>query len=49
MAVPGLGFQEDIPLPQFANNPFEIRVRNKKITVGTEVFNDFTCSIAIEN
>jgi len=49
MAVPGLGFQQDIQLPQFANNPFEIRVRNKKITVGSEVFNDFTCSIAIEN
>ena len=49
MSVPGLGFQQDIQLPHFNTNPFEIRVRNKKITVGTEVFDDFVCSIAIED
>ncbi len=49
MGVPGLAFQQDIQLPPFANNPFEIRVRNKKITVSTEVFEDFACSIATED
>ena len=49
MGVPGLAFQQDIQLPPFANNPFEIRVRDKKITVSTEVFEDFACSIATED
>ena len=49
MGVPGLAFQQDIQLPSFANNPFEIRVRDKKITISTEVFEDFACSIAIED
>ena len=46
MGVPGLAFQQDIKLPLFANNPFEIHVRDKKITISTEVFEDFACSIA---
>lgn len=49
MGVPGLAFQQDIQLPSFANNPFEIHVRDKKITISTEVFEDFACSIAIED
>ena len=49
MGVPGLAFQQDIQLPPFANNPFEILVRDKKITISTEVFEDFACSIAIED
>jgi phosphopantetheinyl transferase len=49
MSVPGLGFQQDIQLPSFANNPFKINVRDKKITISTEVFEDFACSIAIED
>jgi len=49
IGVPGLAFQQDIQLPSFANNPFEIRVRNTKITISTEVFEDFACSIAIED
>ena len=49
MGVPGLVFQQDIQLPQFENNPFEIHVRDKKITISTEVFEDFACSIAIED
>jgi len=48
MGVPGLAFQQDIQLPPFANNPFEIHVRDKKITISTEVFENFACSIAIE-
>ncbi len=49
MGVPGLAFQQDIQLPSFANNPFKIHVRDKKITISTEVFEDFACSIAIED
>ena len=49
MGVPGLAFQQDIQLPSFANNPFKIHVRDKKITISTEVFQDFACSIAIED
>jgi phosphopantetheinyl transferase len=49
MGVPGLAFQQDIQLPSFANNPFKINVRDKKITISTEVFEDFACSIAIED
>jgi phosphopantetheinyl transferase len=49
MGVPGLAFQQDIQLPLFANNPFEIHVRDKKITISTEVFEDFACSIASED
>ena len=49
MGVPGLEFQQDIQLPYFANNPFKIHVRDKKITISTEVFQDFACSIAIED
>ena len=49
MGVPGLAFQQDIQLPSFANNPFKIHVRDKKITISTEVFKDFACSIAIED
>ena len=49
MGVPGLAFQQDIQLPLFAKNPFEIHVRDKKITISTEVFEDFACSIAIED
>ena len=49
MGVPGLAFQQDIQLPQFDNNPFKIHVRDKKITISTEVFEDFACSIAIED
>ena len=49
MGVPGLAFQQDIQLPSFANNPFKIHVRDKKITISTEVFQDFSCSIAIED
>ena len=49
MGVQGLAFQQDIQLPSFANNPFKIHVRDKKITISTEVFEDFACSIAIED
>lgn len=49
MGVPGLAFQQDIQLPQFDNNPFKIHVRDKKITISTEFFEDFACSIAIED
>ena len=49
MGVPGLAFQQDIQLPSFANNPFKIHVRDKKITISTEVFQDFACSIVIED
>jgi phosphopantetheinyl transferase len=49
MGVPGLAFQQDIRLPSFADNPFKIHVRDKKITISTEVFEDFACSIAIED
>jgi len=49
MGVPGLAFQQDVQLPPFANNPFEIHVRDKKITISTEVFENFACSIAIED
>jgi hypothetical protein len=49
MGVPGLAFQQDIQLPQFAKNPFEIYVRDKKMTISTEEFEHFACSIAIEN
>ena len=49
MGVQGLAFQQDIQLPSFANNPFKIHVRDKKITISTEVFQDFACSIAIED
>ena len=49
MGVPGLAFQQDIRLPSFADNPFKIHVRDKKITISTEVFQDFACSIAIED
>jgi phosphopantetheinyl transferase len=49
MGVPGLAFQQDIQLPSFANNPFEIHVRDKKITISMEEFEHFACSIAIEN
>ena len=49
MGVPGLAFQQDIQLPSFADNHFKIHVRDKKITISTEVFEDFACSIAIEN
>ena len=49
MGVPGLAFQQYIQLPSFANNPFKIHVRDKKITISTEVFQDFACSIAIED
>ncbi len=49
MGVPGLVFQQDIQLPSFPDNPFKIYVRDKKITISTEVFQDFACSIAIED
>jgi 4'-phosphopantetheinyl transferase len=49
MGVPGLAFQQDIQLPSFADNHFKIHVRDKKITISTEVFEDFACSIAIED
>lgn len=49
MGVPGLAFQQDIQLPLFAYNPFEIHVLDKKITISTEVFEDFACSIASEH
>ena len=49
MGVPGLAFQQDIQLPSFANNPFEIRVKDKKITISMEEFEHFACSIAIED
>jgi hypothetical protein len=49
MGVPGLAFQQDIKLPQIANNPFEIHVKDKKITISMEEFEHFACSIAIEN
>ena len=49
MGVPGLAFQQDIQLPSFASNPFEIHLRDKKITISMEEFEHFACSIAIEN
>ena len=49
MGVPGLAFQQDIELPHLATNPFEIYVRDKKITISMEEFEHFACSIAIEN
>ena len=49
MGVPGLAFQQDIQLPSFASNPFEIHLRDKKITISMEEFEHFACSIAIED
>ena len=48
MGVPGLSFQQDISLSQFASNPTEIQVKDKILSVGSENFEHFVCSIAIE-
>lgn len=49
MGVPRLTFQQDIQLPHLAANLFEIEIRDKKITISTQEFEEFACSIAIEN
>ena len=49
MGVPGLSFQQDIRLPHLSSNPLEIQVRDKTLSIVSEEFEHFVCSIAIEN
>jgi phosphopantetheinyl transferase len=49
MGVTGLAFQQDIHLPTFDSNRFEIHVKDKKLFIQMEKFEQFACAIAIEN